>query len=401
MNWQLDVNPIEERQEILNTVKRLQPWYHSFHLADWLKIEAIHDGDSVLDCLDRLGFPRDFSDKTVLDIGCNAGYYSFVAKTRGAKRVVGVELDLSMVEWRPLFGVLPPMSEAAWQLVFQQYQDFPEYQKVNIGMTLAEFKRIFLFEYSHRVLGRAIGLAFILPFLYFLMRRRLSWQLASRLAVMFVLGGLQGLLGWYMVESGLVERPDVSPYRLTAHLGLAVVIYAYMLWTAMSLLRPLRRSALPAGRDRAFRIAAPVLTGVVFFTILSGGFVAGNDAGLAYNSFPLMDGRFVPADIFRLEPWWRNFFENLPLVQLDHRLLALLAVIATLTLWLAGLRAPLSPGVRRAFGAWAAISLAQLALGISTLLLFVPVPLGVAHQAGALLTFTMALWTCHELSKAD
>ncbi len=308
---------------------------------------------------------------------------------------------LSMVEWRPLFGVLPPMSEAAWQLVFQQYQDFPEYQKVNIGMTLAEFKRIFLFEYSHRVLGRAIGLAFILPFLYFLMRRRLSWQLASRLAVMFVLGGLQGLLGWYMVESGLVERPDVSPYRLTAHLGLAVVIYAYMLWTAMSLLRPIRRSALPAGRDRAIQIAAPVLTGVVFFTILSGGFVAGNDAGLAYNSFPLMDGRFVPADIFRLEPWWRNFFENLPLVQLDHRLLALLAVIATLTLWLAGLRAPLSPGVRRAFGAWAAISLAQLALGISTLLLFVPVPLGVAHQAGALLTFTMALWTCHELSKAD
>ena len=308
---------------------------------------------------------------------------------------------LSMVEWRPLFGVLPPMSEAAWQNVFQQYQKFPEYQKINFAMSLAEFKRIFLFEYSHRVLGRAIGVAFAVPFLYFLLRRHLSWQLAPRLAVMFVLGALQGVLGWYMVQSGLVERPDVSPYRLTAHLGLAVIIYAYMLWTAMSLLQPVRRAAMVAGRVRALRIAAPIVTGAVFLTILSGGFVAGNDAGLAYNSFPLMDGRFVPADIFRLEPWWRNFFENLPLVQLDHRLLALLAIIATMILWLASLRQPLSTGARRAFGAWAAVALAQLALGISTLLLLVPVPLGVAHQAGALLTLTMALRTCHELSRRD
>ena len=308
---------------------------------------------------------------------------------------------LSMVEWRPLFGVLPPLSEAAWQEVFGQYQKFPEYQKINFAMTLGEFKRIFLFEYSHRLLGRAIGVAFVLPFLYFLLRRRLSWRLAPRLAVMFVLGAVQGLLGWYMVKSGLVDRPDVSPYRLTAHLGLAVVIYAFMLWTAMSLLRPHPSAVVPAARDRVLRVAAPIVTAVVFFTILSGGFVAGNDAGLAYNSFPLMDGRFVPADIFRLEPWWRNFFENLTLVQLDHRLLALLVVFATLILWLASLRAPLSRGARRAFTAWAAIALAQLALGISTLLLFVPVPLGAAHQAGALLTLTMALWTCHELSARD
>jgi cytochrome c oxidase assembly protein subunit 15 len=306
---------------------------------------------------------------------------------------------LSMVEWRPLFGILPPMSEAAWQNVFQQYQEFPEYQKINFAMTLAEFKRIFLFEYSHRVLGRAIGVAFALPFLYFLLRRQLSWHLAPRLAVMFVLGALQGLLGWYMVQSGLVERPDVSPYRLTAHLGLAVIIYGYMLWTAMSLLQPVRRAPLAVGRGRVLRIVAPIVTGAIFLTILSGGFVAGNDAGLAYNSFPLMDGRFVPMDIFRLEPWWRNFFENLPLVQLDHRLLALLVIVATIIVWLAGLRQPLSRGARRAIGAWAVVALAQLALGISTLLLFVPVLLGVAHQAGALLTFTMALWSCHELSR--
>jgi cytochrome c oxidase assembly protein subunit 15 len=303
---------------------------------------------------------------------------------------------LSMVEWRPFMGALPPLSEAAWQEVFGKYQAFPEYQKINLGMTLAEFKRIFLFEYSHRLLGRAIGVAFALPFLYFLVRRRLSWRLAPKLAVMFVLGGLQGLLGWYMVQSGLVDRPDVSAYRLTAHLALAVAIYGYMLWVAMSLLNP---GPSAGGPGRFLRIAAPALTAVIFLTILSGGFVAGNDAGLAYNTFPLMDGRFVPADIFRIEPWWRNFFENLPLVQLDHRLLALLSVIASLGLWGLSLRRPLSRGLRRAFNAWAAMVLVQLGLGISTLLLYVPVSLGALHQAGALLTFTMALWTCHELSR--
>lgn len=308
---------------------------------------------------------------------------------------------LSMVEWRPFLGILPPLSEAAWQQVFQQYQQFPEYQKINFAITLGEFKRIFLFEYSHRVLGRALGVAFALPFLYFLIRRFVSWKSAPRLALMFVLGGLQGLLGWYMVRSGLVERPDVSPYRLAAHLGLAVIIYGYVFWTALSLFRARRYRAPAAGGWRSLRIGAPILAALIFITIVSGGFVAGNDAGLAYNSFPLMNGRFVPGDIFRLEPWWRNFFENLPLVQLDHRLLALLTVLAVLALWLASIRAPLSSGARWAFGAWAVVALAQLGLGISTLLLFVPVPLGAAHQAGALLTFTAALWSCHEISRRD
>ena len=302
---------------------------------------------------------------------------------------------LSMVEWRPLMGTLPPMSEAAWQVVFGKYQQFPEYQKINLGMTLSEFKRIFLFEYAHRVFGRAIGVAFILPFLYFLIRGRLTWRLAPKLAVMFVLGGLQGLLGWYMVKSGLVDRPDVSAYRLTAHLGLAVVIYAYILWVAMSLWRTAEGAGPPA--RQSIRIATPILTGTIFLTILSGGFVAGNDAGLAYNNFPLMDGRLVPTDIFRLEPWWRNFFENLPLVQLNHRLFALLIVIASLALWGLSFREPLSRNARCAFAAWAGMVIVQLGLGIATLLLFVPIWLGALHQAGALLTFTMALWTCHEL----
>ncbi len=303
---------------------------------------------------------------------------------------------LSMVEWRPLMGTLPPMSEAAWQEVFGKYKQFPEYQKTNLGMTLSEFKRIFLFEYAHRLLGRAIGIAFALPFIYFLIRRRLTWRLAPKLAVMFVLGGLQGLLGWYMVQSGLVDRPDVSAYRLTAHLGLAILIYVYIFWVAMSLWRT--AGATGSTPRQSLRVAAPVLTGAIFLTILSGGFVAGNDAGLAYNSFPLMDGRFVPTDIFRLEPWWRNFFENLPLVQLNHRLFALLSVIASLVLWGLSLREPLSRGARCAFAAWAAMVFVQLGLGIATLLLFVPVWLGSIHQAGALLTLTMALWSCYELS---
>ena len=306
---------------------------------------------------------------------------------------------LSMVEWRPLFGILPPFGEAAWQRVFAQYQQFPEYQKINFAMTLVEFKRIFLFEYSHRLLGRALGVVFALPFLYFLVRRRISWKLAPWLGIMFVLGALQGVLGWYMVKGGLVDRPDVSAYRLTAHLGLAVLIFGYIFWTALGLLRPHDPLAAPVGRWRLGRWGAAILTGLVFLTILSGGFVAGNDAGLAYNSFPLMDGRFVPQDIFRLEPSWRNFFENLPLVQLNHRLLALLVVFATLALWVASMRVALTPLVRRALGIWAGMVLVQLALGIATLLLFVPVPLGAAHQAGALLTFTAALWACHALSR--
>jgi len=305
---------------------------------------------------------------------------------------------LSMVEWRPLFGTLPPIGDAAWQRVFKQYQQFPEYQKINFAMTLPEFKQIFLFEYSHRVLGRALGVVFVVPFFYFLLRRRISWHLGPRLGVMFVLGGLQGLLGWYMVKSGLVERPDVSPYRLTAHLGLAIIIYSFIFWTALRLLNP-REIAPRSGNGWVLRIGAPVLAVCVFLTILSGGFVAGNDAGLAYNSFPLMNGRFVPENIFRLEPWWRNFFENLPLVQLDHRLLALITVFGSLALWFVSLRAPLSPGARRAFIAWAAMVLVQLGLGISTLLLFVPVSLGAAHQAGALLTLTAAIWTCHNISR--
>ena len=298
---------------------------------------------------------------------------------------------LSMVDWRPLVGALPPIGEEAWQALFADYRRFPEYRAINLGMTLAEFKGIFWLEYAHRLLGRVVGVAFLLPFLWFLVRRAFDGPLAAKVLAVGILGGLQGLLGWYMVQSGLVDRPDVSPYRLAAHLGLAVLIYGCLLWLALGLLmagsgegeRPRR-----AGRCRGALWGAVAL---VFLTILSGAFVAGNDAGLAYNTFPLMAGAIVPPDIFLIEPAWRNFFETVPLVQLDHRLLAMLTALVVLLIWAAALRWPPGAPVGTALHGAAAAVLVQFVLGVATLLAFVPVPLGAAHQAGAMAVFTAAL----------
>ncbi|MDE0051230.1 MAG: COX15/CtaA family protein [Rhodospirillales bacterium] len=296
---------------------------------------------------------------------------------------------LSIVDWRPLMGVLPPFGEDAWQALFADYKRFPEYQEINRGMTLDAFKEIFWLEYAHRLLGRIVGIAFALPFVWFLIRRAFDRALALKVLAIGILGGLQGLLGWYMVKSGLVDRPDVSPYRLAAHLGLAVAIYGCLIWVALGLVtggavERVRR----AGRWRSMLWGA---TGLVFLTILSGAFVAGNDAGLAYNTFPLMADAIVPPDVFLIEPLWRNFFENVPLVQLDHRLLAMLTALAVILIWAAALRWLERTPVRAALHAAAAAVLVQFVLGIATLLTFVPVPLGAAHQAGAMVVFTAIL----------
>ena len=296
---------------------------------------------------------------------------------------------LSIVDWRPLVGVLPPFGEDAWQALFAGYKRFPEYQEINRGMTLGAFKEIFWLEYAHRLLGRIVGIAFALPFVWFLVRRAFGRPLALKVLAIGVLGGLQGLLGWYMVKSGLVDRPDVSPYRLAAHLGLAVAIYGCLIWIALGLLMG---SAIESVRRASrWRGALWGATGLVFLTILSGAFVAGNDAGLAYNTFPLMADAIVPPDIFLIEPLWRNFFENVPLVQLDHRLLAMLTALVVILIWVAALRW-LGPAPARAvLHAAAAAVLVQFVLGIATLLTFVPVPLGAAHQAGAMVVLTAIL----------
>ncbi len=303
------------------------------------------------------------------------------------------ESGLSIVEWQPLIGAIPPFSEADWQALFAKYQASPQFKQINQAMTLAEFKTIFWWEYVHRLWGRLIGVAFLGPFLWFLSRRAVRGALAWKLAGIFALGGLQGAMGWYMVASGLVDRPEVSQYRLTAHLGLALLIYALLVWTALKLSRDETMHASPALAGlKSFQRGASALLVLVTLTILAGGFVAGLDAGLIYNTFPLMEGRVVPPDYLMTRPWWRDLFENRATVQFHHRVLAVATVIAAALYAQRAIKSAASPPIRRAAIALAHLAVLQAALGIATLLLVVPAPLAALHQAGAMALFTLALW---------
>jgi heme a synthase len=296
----------------------------------------------------------------------------------GATRLTGS--GLSMVEWQPL-TVIPPMSEEAWMAEFDAYRASPEYQKVNYGMSLSEFKVIYWWEFGHRLLARGLGLVFALPLLFFWVRgmvpTRLRWPLLGLLA----LGGFQGWLGWYMVQSGLVDIPRVSPYRLAAHLSVALIIFAIMFRMALRLLwpgelRPERRSWRP------WTIA---LLAMVSVTIVWGAFVAGLNAGLVYNTFPLMAGRWIPEGILGLQPVWTNFFENTATVQFTHRLLAIATMAVALIAWLRVWRLESDRAIRRAFHVLAGVVVVQVGLGIATLLTYVPVTLGTIHQGMAVL----------------
>jgi len=299
---------------------------------------------------------------------------------------------LSIVEWQPIVGTLPPLNEAAWQETFGKYKHTPEYRLVNPGMSLEGFKGIFWWEYVHRLLGRLIGAAFLLPLLWFALRGRIPRELAWKFAAIFGLGALQGALGWYMVQSGLVDNPRVSQFRLTAHLGIAFLIYAAMLWIAFDLL--FARAGAVSRRLRRF---ASALAALVFVMALSGGLVAGTRAGLAYNTFPLMNGRFVPPEIFAIEPWYLNFSSNIATVQFDHRLIAWLLAILVAWFWVRVRRNPVSERAKLGADLLLGALALQIALGIATLLLAVPVPLAAAHQAGALLVFSAALFAAHSL----
>jgi cytochrome c oxidase assembly protein subunit 15 len=304
---------------------------------------------------------------------------------------------LSITEWRPILGTLPPLSEADWQVAFEKYKATPEYRQVNFGMSLEAFKGIFWWEYFHRLLGRLIGVVFLLPFLWFSARRRVPAGYGGPLLGIFVLGGMQGAMGWYMVASGLVDDPRVSQFRLTAHLGLAFVILAAMLWVALSLLET-SRATLSEPSARSARRWAFAVAAVVFVMVLTGGLVAGTRAGFAYNTFPLMNGRWIPAEILALEPAWRNFFWNLATVQFDHRLGAWLLAFMVPTLWWKLQRAPQVPvAAKRGGTALLAVLALQIALGISTLLYVVPLPLAALHQAGAVFVFAAALVVAHAL----
>jgi heme a synthase len=304
---------------------------------------------------------------------------------------------LSIVEWQPIVGTLPPLSDAQWQETFAKYQLTPEYRQVNHQMTLAEFKGIFWWEYFHRLLGRLIGFAFLVPLVWFAVRREIPAGYAPKLGAIFILGGLQGALGWYMVQSGLVDDPRVSQFRLTAHLGIAFLIFAAMFWGGLSILDP-QRAAFRTDAQRSARRFALALPVVVFAMVLTGGFVAGIRAGFAYNTFPLMNGQWVPPELFMLDPWWKNFFWNMATVQFDHRLVAwALAALVPLLWW--KLRATPDLPVRARNGGHLLLALLalQITLGIATLLMVVPMPLAAAHQAGAVLVFAAALYVAHAL----
>lgn len=306
------------------------------------------------------------------------------------------ESGLSITEWQPISGVVPPLDHAQWAQEFARYKAIPQYRAIHPDMTLAQFKTIFFWEYGHRLLGRFIGVVFFLPFLYFLLRRRISRRLAPRLAGIFVLGGLQGAIGWYMVSSGLSGRIEVSQYRLALHLAMAVVIYGAMLWVALDLWRGPSPGDAHAGPGlRAF---ASLTLALVFVTLIAGAFTAGLRAGYVYNTFPLMGGRFVPEDFFDLAPWWRNLFANVGAVQFEHRVLAEITVSAAVLVWFAARRAGLHAAAQRGFAALALMALVQAGLGLATLLLVVPLPIASLHQAGAMGLVTAALVARHGIA---
>ena len=308
------------------------------------------------------------------------------------------ESGLSIVEWRPISGVLPPMSEAAWRQAFVDYQQFPEYQAINNGMDLAAFKRIYWFEYAHRMLGRLIGLVFLIPFIGFIFARVLPRSLIVKLWMAFLLGALQGGMGWYMVQSGLVSDPHVSQYRLTAHLLLATVIYGILLWLAIDLVSA--KTARIVGARPGWMTARWIAI-VLLCMVASGGFVAGTHAGFVYNTFPTMNGEWWPAEILSLTPIWRNFFENVVTIQFVHRTLALLVAVSIVGFWLQILRRDDGRRMRVAAHILAGALLVQLSLGVATLLLRVPVWLGALHQAGAVVLFSAAIYALYARSHSE
>lgn len=298
----------------------------------------------------------------------------------GITRLTGS--GLSMVEWRPVFGILPPLTEAEWLRVFRLYQASPEYQQVNIDMDLAGFKMIFFWEYVHRVWGRMLGLAFGLPLLYFWLARRIPKGYGLPLLGLLALGGLQGIIGWWMVTSGLVNNPAVSQYRLATHLSMALFILMLLLWTALNL--RFGRSRLPSGHATATLFS-------VALTIVAGAFVAGMDAGLLYNEYPLMGNGLVPVEYG--ENGLYDPFDNPASAQFHHRWIAVLAVLAVASLWLSGVRKGLGSLVH----IMAAIVTGQFLLGVTALLLGVPVWAGALHQAGAVLLLSIVLIVAHRM----
>lgn len=313
----------------------------------------------------------------------------------GATRLTGS--GLSIMEWAPVSGMLPPLSEDEWRRLFALYKSIPQYALRNPDMDLLGFKGIFWLEWVHRFWGRLLGIAFLGPLVWFWATNRIERRLRPRLALIFLLGGLQGAIGWFMVASGFFpDSTAVSAYRLVIHLALALALYSAVFWTGLQVLRPLPDQDI--GRPGARALAITTVT-LVVLTILAGGFVAGTHAGFDYNTFPLMDGRLLPTGYAHLEPFLRNLTENIAAVQFDHRLLATCTLIAGVAAGVTGLRLPRAHSARLPMVALGALTALQYVIGVATLLLVVPVDMGTLHQTMAVLVLTAALAALHGLRR--
>lgn len=303
---------------------------------------------------------------------------------------------LSIPDYKLISGTIPPINDQQWQEAFELYKQYPEYQKLNININLIEFKGIFFWEWLHRVIGRAIGLVFIIPFLYFLITRQLNKSTIKKTIILLILGGFQGFLGWYMVKSGLVDRPDVSHYRLAAHLTTAFATFAFTLWVALDLIFPIKQAI-----NKAYRNLIRISLIILFIQIIYGAFVAGLDAGFIHNYWPMMsEGKFMHETVLiEKTPVYKNFIEGRSGVQFVHRILAFIVVISVVIIYLKGKKIAVSNHQLNGLNSLLVLVGLQSLLGVLTILLQVPLWLGIAHQIGAFLLLSSMTFTLHRFSK--
>ena len=303
---------------------------------------------------------------------------------------------LSIPDYKLISGTIPPINDQQWQEAFELYKQYPEYQKLNININLIEFKGIFFWEWLHRVIGRAIGLVFIIPFLYFLITRQLNKSTIKKTIILLILGGFQGFLGWYMVKSGLVDRPDVSHYRLAAHLTTAFATFSFTLWVALDLIFPIKQTI-----NKAYRNLIRISLIILFIQIIYGAFVAGLDAGFIHNYWPMMsEGKFMHETVLiEKTPVYKNFIEGRSGVQFVHRILAFIVVISVVIIYLKGKKIAVSNHQLNGLNSLLVLVGLQSLLGVLTILLQVPLWLGIAHQIGAFLLLSSMTFTLHRFSK--
>ena len=304
---------------------------------------------------------------------------------------------LSMVEWNLISGILPPLNENNWIILFEKYKQFPEFKIINPNINLDEFKFIFWMEYIQRVWGRIIFLFFLIPLIFFIRKKYIQKKLQKHFFIILILIMLQGLFGWYMVQSGLVEKPDVSHYRLSVHLTIAFIIYGYLLLLTFYFYDIKKNKKKIIIKNKNFSFFIFLCSCLILLTVFSGGMVAGLDAGLVYNTFPLMGEKFFPTDFFDLDPNFINFFENPVSVQFDHRILGISTALLTFYIWFYSRKKNLQNKIKKKVSILLTVVLIQISLGIATLLSYVATPIAITHQLGALIVFSISLWIIKDL----